>query len=240
MPNFQNPTTHSYTQQERTRLLEAAYRLGSLVVEDATDHELQPEPGQWPALAALDGTGRVIHLNTFSKTLVPAVRVGYLSAPATVVRRLTELKEMTDLSHSLILQAAIAEFMERGAFDAHVVQVRAFYRQRMERVLGLLEASLPAGTSFTRPAGGLLVWVDVPAQVDTRRLFDNLRARGVLVSPGGLYQPGQGGRNGLRLCVTNESEARLAQGFRVLGEELAQMLRRLPLPPAEQEYQAMH
>jgi 2-aminoadipate transaminase len=240
VPNFQNPTTHSYTLEEKAGLLEQVYRLGSLLVEDASDNELHGEPARWPPLAALDRSGRVIFLNTFSKTLAPGVRVGYLCAPPPVVRRLTELKEMTDLSHSLILQAAIAEFMERGYFDEHVEQVRHFYRQRMERVLGLLEQALPPEVAFTRPDGGLCVWVDLPDHLDAQRLFESLRQQGVLVSPGDLYQPTRSGRNGLRLCVATESEERLGQAFRILGRELEQALGQ-PLPtPAEQEYQAIH
>lgn len=240
VPNFQNPTTHSYTLEEKLRLLQQAYRLGSIVIEDASDNELHGDPAQWPALASLDRAHRVIYLNTFSKTLVPAVRVGYLCAPASLVRRLTELKEMTDLSQSLILQAAIAEFMERGYFDEHVASLRRAYRERMERVLETLAATLPAEAAFTRPDGGLCVWVDLPAHVNTDRLFEHLRGRGVLVSPGTLYQPLQGGRNGIRLCVANEHEERLREGFAILGRELAQAVRRPPPSPAEQEYQSIH
>ena len=244
VPNFQNPTTHSYTLAEKTRLLGEARRLGSVVVEDASDLELHAEPARWPPLAALDEDGRVIHLNTFSKTLVPAVRMGYLCAPASLVRRLSELKEMTDLSQSLILQGAVAEFMERGHFDAHVERVRAVTRARMERVLEQLERVLPAEAPFTRPDGGISVWIDLPPHLDPDRVFEHLRARGVLVSPGSLYQPGgskgPGGRNGLRLCVAAEPEERLGEGFAILGRELEQMLRHPPPTPAEQEYQPMH
>ena len=240
VPNFQNPTTHSYTLEEKAALLGHAYRLDSLVIEDASDAELHGEPQRWPALAALDRTGRVIHLNTFSKTLVPAVRVGWLCAPTPLVRRLTELKEMTDLSQSLILQAAIAEFMERGIFDEHVARLRTAYRTRMERVLELLERALPREVSFTRPDGGLCVWVDLPAHVDVQRLFEQTRRRGVLVSPGSLYQPLASGRNGIRLCVAAEPEERLAEAFAILGRELEEVLRSPPPAPAEQEYQSMH
>jgi len=240
VPNFQNPTTHSYSLEEKAELLRHAYRLDSVVIEDASDTELHGEPNQWPALASLDTSGRVIHLNTFSKTLAPAMRVGYLAAPAHLVRRLAELKEMTDLSQSLILQAAIAEFMERGYFDEHVAHLREAYRTRMERVLQMLEATLPAEAPFTRPDGGLCVWVDLPSHLDPQRLFEHLRGRGVLVSPGSLYQPLASGRNGIRLCVAAEPEERLREAFAILGRELGELLRRPPPTPADQEYQAMH
>lgn len=243
VPNFQNPTTHSYTLEEKQGLLREACRLGSVVVEDASDLELHADPARWPPLASMDATGRVIHVNTFSKTLVPAVRMGYIRAPATLVRRLSELKEMTDLSQSLILQGAVAEFMERGYFDEHVENVRAVYRARMERVLEMLSASLPADAPHTRPDGGLCVWVDLPSHVNADRLFDALRVQGVLVSPGSLYQPPnspRNARNGIRLCVSNEPEERLAEGFKILGRELERALRQPPPTPAEEEYQPMH
>lgn len=238
VPNFQNPTTHSYSLAEKTALLEQVYRAGSLLIEDGYYNEMHGQPQ--PALAALDGAERVIHLNTFSKTLVPAVRVGYLMGAAPLVRRLSELKEMTDLSHSLILQGAVAEFMERGYFDSHVVAVREFYRQRMEMVTDLLAAALPPEAPFTRPGGGLFLWVDLPAHVDTMAFYQHLGQQGVLVCPGALFHPFPGGRNGLRLCVATESEARLKKGIALLGRELKTMLRRPPPTLLERDYQATH
>jgi GntR family transcriptional regulator/MocR family aminotransferase len=240
VPNFQNPTAHSYSEAEKRALLEQASRCGALVIEDASDAELQPDAARRPALAALDGAEQVAHLNTFSKTLVPAVRVGYLAGPAPVVHKLTELKEMTDLSHSLILQAAIVEFMERGLFERHIELVAAFYRQRMERALGWLAEALPPETPFARPEGGLCTWVDLPPRMDAGQLYRDLAGKGVLVSPGSLYQPVPGGRNGLRLCVAGETEERLRRGIAVLGEELRRALREPARPRTDEEYQSIH
>jgi GntR family transcriptional regulator/MocR family aminotransferase len=240
VPNFQNPTAYSYTLPEKRALLEQVYRSGALLIEDASDAELQADAAHRPSLAALDTAGQVMHLNTFSKTLVPAVRVGYLAGPAPVVHKLTELKEMTDLSHTLILQAATAEFMARGLFDKHVALVREFYRHRMEQAVEWLAAALPEDCPFTRPGGGLCTWVDLPGHLDSGRLYQELGEKGVLVSPGTLYQPAPGGRNGLRLCVTGEPEARLREGIRILGEELHRVLRNPARPAAPREYQSIH
>ncbi|MBI3993336.1 MAG: PLP-dependent aminotransferase family protein [Candidatus Lambdaproteobacteria bacterium] len=240
VPNFQNPTTYSYTVAEREALLEMVHRTGSVLVEDATGAELHARPGAFPALAALERTGHVMHLNTFSKTMVPAVRAGYVAGPAPVLRRLTELKEMTDLSHSLILQGAIAEFMERGHYDEHVQAVGDFYRRRAAQAAEMLRAALPEDVSFAEPAGGLCVWVDLPAHIDADQLSQRLSEQGVLVSPAGLYQSMRGGRNGFRLCTSHESEARLRSGIEIIGRELRRTLRK-PLPrTADGEYQAMH
>jgi DNA-binding transcriptional MocR family regulator len=251
VPNFQNPTTHSYSEAEKRALLAWVYRTGALLIEDASDAELHADFARRPALAALDGTalggpGRVLYLNTFSKTMAPAVRVGYLAGPAPAIRKLTELKEMTDLSHSLILQAAAAEFMERGLFDAHIEAVRGFYRERMAAAGELLERELPGETPFTRPGGGLCVWVDLPHPVDADGVQRELAQQGVLVSPGGLYQPDGaahlpgGARNGLRLCVAGEPAERLAEGIRILGAHLKRVLRRPPPRPILTEYQSIH
>ncbi len=240
VPNFQNPTAYSYTEAEKRALLEQAHRSGALLIEDASDAELHADAARRPALAALDRGQQVIHLNTFSKTLVPAVRVGYLAGPAAVVHKLTELKEMTDLSHTLILQAATAEFMARGLFDRHVEQVRGFYRHRMEQAVEWLAAALPEECPFTRPGGGLCTWVDLPPQIESMRLYQDLAQQGVLVSPGTLYQPLPGGRNGVRLCVTGETEDRLREGIGILGKELHRALRQPRQPVALQEYQSIH
>lgn len=240
VPNFQNPTAYSYTLEEKRALLAQVYRCGALLVEDASDAELHGDAAVRPALAAMDGARHVVHLNTFSKTLVPAVRVGYLAGPPPVVRKLTELKEMTDLSHTLILQAATAEFMARGLFDRYVEQVRAFYRRRMEQALDWLAQSLPEECAFARPDGGLITWVDLPSWVDTTRLYQDLAEQGVLVSPGALYQPIPRGRNGIRLCVSGETEERLREGIRILGAELHRLLRGPIRPAAVLEYQSIH
>ena len=238
VPNFQNPTTHSYSLAEKKALLEQVYRAGSMLIEDAYYTELHEEPR--PALVALDTSRRVIYLNTFSKTLVPAVRIGYLVGPPGVVRKLTELKEMTDLSHSLILQAAIAEFLERGHFDEHVAKVRAFYQQRIAYVSEMLAAELPPEAPFTRPGGGLFIWIDLPHHVDTTVLYQELRHDGVLISPGDIFQPLPGGRNGMRLCVGGESEARLKKGIALVGRHLKRVLSRPPPTLVERDYQATH
>ena len=240
VPNFQNPTTYSYTVAEREALLEVVQRTGSVLVEDATGSELHAHPGAYPALAALERAGHVLHLNTFSKTMVPAVRAGYVAGPAKVVRRLTELKEMTDLSHSLILQGAIAEFMERGYYDEHVQAVGDFYRQRVAQAAQLLRAALPEHLSFAEPAGGLCLWVDLPGHIDADQLSQRLSEQGVLVSPVGLYQSMRGGRNGFRICTSHESEARLATGIEIIGRELRRTLRKSLPRAADGEYQAMH
>ncbi|MFI5400408.1 MAG: PLP-dependent aminotransferase family protein [SAR324 cluster bacterium] len=255
VPNFQNPTTHSYSEAEKRELLAWVYRTGALLVEDASDSELQADYPRRRALAALDSAERVLYLNTFSKTMAPAVRVGYLAGPAPAIRKLTELKEMTDLSHSLILQAATAEFMERGLFDDHSAAVRAFYRERMDTVAEMLERELPGETPFTRPGGGLCVWVDLPGHVDAESLQRELAGQGVLVSPGGLYQPEAyrpetyppeayrpqpGERNGLRLCVAHEPLERLSQAIHVLGAHLKRVLRRPAARPTLAEYQSIH
>ena len=240
VPNFQNPTTHSYSAAEKRDLLGWVYRTGGLLLEDASDAELQDDHPHRPALAALDRAGRVLYLNTFSKTMAPAVRVGYLAGPAPVIRKLTELKEMTDLSHSLILQAATAEFMARGLFDEHIAAVRAFYQRRMAYACEVLERELPGDTPFTHPGGGLCVWVDLPAHLDTDTVYRELEAQGVLVSPGSLYQPAAGGRNGLRLCVVQESPERLAHALHVLGAYLKRMLRRPAARAVPVEYQSIH
>jgi DNA-binding transcriptional MocR family regulator len=240
VPNFQNPTTHSYSAAEKRELLGWVYRTGGLLLEDASDVELQDDHPHRPALAALDTAGRVLHLNTFSKTMAPAVRVGYLAGPAAAIRKLTELKEMTDLSHSLILQAATAEFMARGLFDEHIAAVRAFYQRRLAYACDVLQRELPEDTPFTHPGGGLCVWVDLPAHMDTDAIYRDLAVQGVLVSPRSLYLPAPGGRNGLRLCVAQESPERLAHALHILGAYLKRTLRRPPARPTLMEYQSIH
>lgn len=232
IPTFHNPLGLCTSPAHRARLLEVAAAAGKPVLEDAYETELRCEGRPVPPLAALDGTGSVLHLSSFSKALFPGVRVGWIVARGRALQALLALKRATDLGGSALLQAALAEFVARGDYDRHLVRVRREVRRRRDALLAALAQHLPAGARVSPPAGGWQVWVELPEGVDTRALLADAARAGLLYAPGDLFAVEPGASRGLRLSLASLGSEGLARGAEVLGRVLAEHVRRAPaLPP---------
>ena len=212
LPNFQNPSGATLSSQRRQRLVETANRWGVPIVEDDPYGQLRYEGAQLPPLLALDaslpGRGRagraldggVIYLGTLSKTLAPGLRVGFIVAPEEVVQRLAQLKQGADLHTSSLCQMVAYETARGGFLDRHVRQIRRVYGQRRDAMLRALERHFPGGVRWTRPQGGLFLWMTLPPHLDSAKLLDeSLRDAKVAFVPGTPFFPNGGGRETLRL-----------------------------------------
>ncbi|MFP6656464.1 MAG: PLP-dependent aminotransferase family protein, partial [Myxococcota bacterium] len=202
----------------RRQILEIANRHGVPVIEDAFELDLRFRGEEVPSLAALDDTGIVILLFSFSKSLFPGVRVGSISAHGRALEGLVALKHATDLSDALPLQAGLARFVESGAYDRHLVRIRKMLRSRHVALDEALAAAMPPGTTWTKPDGGYQLWVELPFEVDTRDLLTDASRAGVLFSPGASFMPDARPSRGLRLTVACADEDELRRGITALGE----------------------
>ena len=221
IPTFHNPMGISTPLAHRRALLDVARRCGKPIIEDAFEMDLRVSGRPTPPLAGLDATGLVVHLYSFSKSLFPGLRIGSVTARGRTVDGLVALKQATDLSDSMPLQAGLAEFLDDGAYDRHLGRMRRRLRGRHRAVAAALEAHMPEGTRFTRPDGGYQIWVELPFAIDTRNLLaDSVRAR-VLFSPGSQFLPDGGPSRCLRLSVAQTSEEEIERGLAVLGELVA-------------------
>jgi DNA-binding transcriptional MocR family regulator len=171
-----------------------------------------------PPLAALDESGLVVLLTSFSKSLFPGVRVGAVSARGRLVDALLALKQSTDLSDAMPLQAALAEFVASGAYARHLAKLRRVLRRRRDALLEALEEHLPEGARWTRPQGGYQVWVELPEGIDTGELLADAVAAGALFAPGAQFHHDGRASNCLRLSFAMAGEAVLRRGAEVLGE----------------------
>ncbi len=228
IPTFHNPMGISTSLEHRRELLAIAERHGKPVLEDAFELDLRFAGPPVPPLAALDESGGVVQLLSFSKSLFPGVRAGAVVARGRVVEALLALKHATDLSSALPLQAALADFLRSGAYERHLVSLRRHLRRRRDAMLGALEAEMPEGTTWTTPEGGYQIWVELPGGVDTRDLQAEAARAGVLFAPG--YQFHQDGRPsaGLRLSYASADEAEIETGV----ARLAGVARARPAAPA--------
>ncbi|MBJ20071.1 MAG: hypothetical protein CL933_11725 [Deltaproteobacteria bacterium] len=218
IPSFHNPLGTTAPLERREQVLEIAQRHGVPIIEDGFEMDLRFRGPEVPPLAALDDTGIVVLLFSFSKSLFPGVRVGSLSARGRALEGLVTLKLATDLSDSLPLQAGLARFVESGAYDRHLARIRKVLRSRHRALDDALESSMPEGTVWTRPEGGYQRWVELPGEIDSHDLLPEAARAGVLYSPGTLFMPDARPSSAMRLTVSGADEDEIRRGVAALGE----------------------
>ncbi len=226
MPDAQNPTGGTISIGRRRALIGWSRRAGVPLIEDAYVTDLWLDDAPQPAtLRSLDG--EVLHVGSFSKKLIPALRVGYLLHPEAVGPRFTSLKHTMDLGTSALLQYALAEFLERGYLPAHLERVRAEYRRRRDALATALEKHLPREVSFHPPRAGLALFIQLPDDIPPGAAFEAAEREGVLVAPSTLNAisgHGGGAAGGLRLTFCAEPPRRIQEGAKRLGRALDALL----------------
>jgi 2-aminoadipate transaminase len=225
-PDFHNPTGTVLPVAERRRLLEIAAHYQVPVVEDGIYARLRLQGNAIPSLKMLDTAGNVIHIDSFSKTAFPGLRVGWCIGAESAIERLQLVKQSTDLHTDQLSQAAMAEFMRRGLFARHLAKMRKIYRSRLAAMEEALEKHMPEGTSWTHPDGGMTLWITLPPGFDAGELLIHARERGILFLPGRYFYSQQPRPNTLRLGFAAVDEKRIAQGVAKLAGLLEEELRK--------------
>lgn len=195
---------------------------------DAAYQALRYDGEDVPPLSALDvasrggdiDLSRVIHCGSFSKTLAPGLRIGWICAARGVVRKLVLTKQAADLHTPTINQMVMHHVAER-VYDAQVTKIRAAYRDRRDRMLAALERHMPAGVTWTRPQGGMFVWVTLPEGMDGAGLLARAVEDGVAFVPGHAFHADGTGGNSLRLSFSLADGERIDEGIRRLGTLVA-------------------
>lgn len=226
-PDFANPTGETLDAAGRLRLLERAEALGIAVIEDGAYQALRYDGEAVPPMLATDvarsggiESSRVIYCGSFSKTLAPGLRVGWVCAASPVIERLVLLKQAADL-HSPTLNQMATERVARELFDRHVAGLREVYGARRDRMLAALDREMPEGVTWTRPEGGMFVWVTLPKGLDAAEvLARSLREEKVAFVPGGAFFPDGSGKNTLRLSFSCAQDAQIDEGMKRLGRLL--------------------
>lgn len=217
MPNFQNPTGITLSLERRRRLVEIARRHGVPILEDDAYGELRCSGEALPALKALDEGEQVIYLGSFSKVLSPGLRVCALIAPEGVMEKLVFAKQASDLHTNTLAQRIVYEFLRRGLLDPHIQVIINTYRKRRDAMLRAMERCFPPGVSWTKPEGGIFLWVTVPQGIDTMQLFEQAIRAKVAYVPGSCYYAKGGGDNNMRLNFSACDEKRIELGIQRLA-----------------------
>jgi 2-aminoadipate transaminase len=220
MPTFQNPGGVSMSPARRAALLDLAERHNLLIVEDDIYGRLAYEGSPPPALKSADRNGRVIYLSSFSKSLMPGLRIGYVVAPPALINRLVYRRQAQDLCSPPLTQRALAIFIEHGWWHSHIKRMLPRYRERRDTLLQAMQRFFPPGVSWTRPQGGFACWVTLPPEVAITDLYMSAISRGVAFAPGEAFSAAPDGRPHLRLCFSVEPPEHLAEAIAILGSLL--------------------
>ncbi|WP_193335047.1 aminotransferase-like domain-containing protein [Devosia beringensis] len=217
-PDFANPTGLTMGLAARQQALDSARALNAIVVEDGAYTALRYDGAPLPAIAALDAaagsmeTMRTLYCGSFSKTLSPGLRVGWVCGPAALIRKLTLLKQSADL-HTASINQLVMHQVALAGLDAQIAAIRSVYRTRRDAMLAALERYAPPGLHWQKPEGGMFIWLDLPAHLDAGALLDQAIAQGVAFIPGAAFFPDGSGRNSLRLSFSLCDEAQIELGI---------------------------
>jgi len=219
VPTFQNPSGRTMSLERRKQLIALAEHYDVVVVEDDPYGELRYTGEPVPPIKAFDTTGRVIYLSTFSKILSPGIRLAWVVASEEFVRRITLIKQATDLCTSTFLQYAVYEYCQSGVMEEQIEKIRAMYRVRMETMLAALDRYFPKeGVSWTAPEGGMFLWVTLPDAVDVEDTLKEAVANKVAFVPGTSFYVDGRPHSTLRLNFSNAIPEQIEEGIRRLAE----------------------
>jgi 2-aminoadipate transaminase len=244
LPNFQNPAGVTLSAERRQTLIAAADHYGIPIIEDDPYGELRYEGDHLPSLVVLDCNklngvrapengngqvggycqGNVIYLSTFSKTLAPGLRLGWIVAPVEVIRRCVMAKQGMDLHTSTFVQMVAYEVAKDGFLEEHVRAIRQVYQERRDIMLSAMERYFPTEVQWTRPQGGLFLWATLPGTLNAAEVLKKAVEHKVAFVPGTAFYPGDGGQSTCRFNFSNARPEHIEEGIRRLGRVLQMAL----------------
>jgi 2-aminoadipate transaminase len=208
-------------------ILARAAEAGAVVVENDIYGELRYEGEPVAALKQLDESGDTVRVRSFSKIAFPGLRVGWVTGPRALIARLTEAKELADLHTDQLSQAVLLRFAESGRLAAHRERILAAGRERLRAVLDACGRNLPAGSRFTRPEGGMNLWVRLPEPLDAAELLPRAERANVAYLPGRYFEVAHHEPGSLRLSFAGLPPEKIREGVAILGEIFTKELERV-------------
>ena len=219
IPDFQNPSGETLTLEERKMLVQLAQEHDFLIVEDSPYRELRYEGEPVQTMYSLD-PDRVIHLGSFSKIFAPGFRLGWAIAHPDILDKIYVCKQSLDLCPPIFDQYVAAEFLSSGRLDANLMKSIELYKGKRDLMLSLLEEHMPSGVHWTRPEGGLFLFLTLPEGFDAVASYDKALTAGVAYVAGEFFYPDRSGKNTMRLNFSFMSPERISDGIRLLAELL--------------------
>jgi 2-aminoadipate transaminase len=223
LPNFQNPTGRSLSIERRQELVETCARHGIPLIEDDPYGALSYKGEPYPKMLNMNPDG-VIYMGSFSKVLTPGIRLGYVVAPLPLVRRLELAKQAADLHTAQLTQMVVYEVVKDGFLEQHIPSIRTLYANQCQAMLDAMAATFPAGVTWTKPEGGMFIWVTLPKHIDAMKLLDQAIAAKVAFVPGAPFYANEPETNTLRLSFVTVPPERIREGVAILAKLIAAQL----------------
>ncbi|CAN5359858.1 PLP-dependent aminotransferase family protein [soil metagenome] len=220
LPNFQNPTGRTLSVERRAALVETCARLGLPLIEDDPYGALSYRGAPLPKMLTMN-PGGVIHMGSFSKVLTPGIRLGYVVAPVPLIRKLEQAKQAADLHTAQLTQMVVHEVIKDGFLATHIPTIRKLYADQCRAMLAALTEFFPEGTSWTKPEGGMFIWITLPKHIDTMKLLDEAVAQKVAFVPGAPFYANEAEHNTLRLSFVTVPPEKIREGVAILANLIA-------------------
>ena len=228
VPDFQNPSGVTLTQDRRLEIVKLSERYDVILIEDSPYRQIRFEGEAPEMLYKLDTTHNVVALFTFSKTLAPGLRLGFIVADERVIQKMGILKQSLDLCTSSLNQLLAAEFLKAGIIREHTASIKALYKARKDAMLRALESHMPDGVTWTKPEGGLFLWVRLPAHMNADELFYEAIKENVAYVIGSAFHCDGGGQNTMRLNFSYPNEEQIEEGIKRLAKVIKANLKVKP------------
>lgn len=224
IPEFQNPTGITWPMERRKAFMDIINRYDFPVLEDDPYGELRFDGDKVPSLKSMDTKGNIIFLGSFSKILMPGLRIAWMVADPVIIDKVVKLKQAVDLQSSSFGQRQTSFFIDMYDLAAHVAKIKELYKKRRNLMCDSMKEYFPEGITFTYPEGGLFTWVTLPEGMDAKELMPKVLAKNVAYVPGGPFYPHGGNANHFRLNYSNMPEERIVEGIKRLAEVLKEEL----------------
>ena len=217
IPNFQNPTGLTLPLERRKRIAELAEQYGVIVAEDDPYRDLRYTGSHLPTIKSFDRSGWVVYFGSFSKTISPGLRVGYMAGDSGILRKCTVGKQSSDVHTANLTQALVDQYLRQNLLSSHVQEICAGYAKQLNAMLDKL-AGFPDSVRYTKPEGGLFIWVSLPEKINALTLLQKAVERKVAYVPGTHFYVNGGHENTVRLNFSNSTIEQIEQGMGILRE----------------------
>jgi 2-aminoadipate transaminase len=226
VPDFQNPAGMTWSLERRHELLKIAKKYDVLIVEDSPYRELRFDGVDIPSIFSLDTDEHVIHLGTFSKIFVPGFRIGWVIAPTPVIDKMVTAKQAVDLCTPPFTQRIAARFIEKGYLDKGIANIRSLYRVKRDLMIKAFEEYMPEGVTWTKPDGGLFLFLSAPAHIDAQDLFMEAIKDKVAFVLGVVFHCDGSGKNTMRINFSYASNEQNVEGVKRLANAIRKVMAR--------------
>ncbi|MDC7952548.1 PLP-dependent aminotransferase family protein [Liquorilactobacillus mali] len=226
IPDFQNPTGVTLSLNKRKKLVKLAEEYDFFILEDTPYRDLRYKGSRLPSIKSFDHHGHVIFVSSFSKILMPGLRIGWITADKSIIDQLSKLKASSDLETSGILLTALNQYIEDNNLDTHIVEMLPIYQKRLVTMLEVLDEKMPADVHYTRPEGGFFIWLTLPDVIDTQKLLNETCIPKDRISfvPGKVFYAHKNRRNSIRLNFSGVNEKQIKIGISKLAKSIESVI----------------